>query len=249
MSDFSRTLLKLTENNKKDPLKLLLFGVQASGKSAFINSSVKMVRDDISKYPASSGSGYGADTISLQEYQISDFYFSFIDTWGWTLTNYVNGEIDKIIDGTAPHGLTMDNSCSGNGEKIGKADCIICVVNYEIMQNPNNTWKQKMAEMLERAKRRSVPVIFLITRLDELNSELASNPNIPSEEVAQLKQQVKQTFGVGEDRIDYVVNYTTTQGLMNFELDRRIFSVLYNALSKAAGTRLNKSTSSGPVYC
>jgi hypothetical protein len=173
--DFSGDIVK---NNDRTRANILLFGLQGSGKSTFVNSILSTVSSDQELIVmAVAGGAHGHVTTEFGPYRLVDYCnveevrltrFAMMDTWGLTRDNFNNHEFGCMLDGVLPHGFVMDESplkVKFNKEDGAKKNASHSVIFFlpvgELQSDAETVIIKKMKTFMEQATKKGTYLFSL----------------------------------------------------------------------------------------
>jgi len=229
------------------PINILFFGLAGSTKSSFINGVSTLLSDsDEIKNPAAAGGNSKHITTSLVRYKSETYLpesnIHLWDTWGLTNQTYKGEELGMIINGQVPSNWEMGDVLSAQNGEIQKykdnanmraINAILFFVPQAALGDPSLEPVRKslqfyFAELV--TKYRFNPIV-VITRVDEINNQIRSNPNCVYPDLEQLRERAAKLLNIGVRNVFLLINYCTER-TKSFEIDRMTFEILNEAICR-----------------
>jgi len=202
---------------------VLLIGQVSSGKSSFYNTLESVFGDYVTNR-ADSGIVDSSLTTKFRVYKVKStdtenkpLAFQFCDTMGLSATSGMEpADYGKIMDGLVQDGDDLRGELGTDFEilKEDKMHCVVFVVDASKISFMDEEITKKMAKIREEATDRILNPIVILSRIDECCSELHKDTGditqvFQSQTVRDLVVQVSKIFGVSENMVFPVQNYSS----------------------------------------
>jgi GTPase Era involved in 16S rRNA processing len=222
--------------------KVCLFGLAGAGKSAFVNAVLTLASSGMSVVETAGVGGCARhNTRQLATYTIDGENFALVDTWGLTLTTYLNDDLENVVDGVFPRNWGMDMIYDQHAKAIRDnastrperaVHVILFMITHSALDKNDECEliKANYARLQDKAARNP---LVLISKVDEIVPAFRSNPLGDYPEVRALKQKVTDLLGIPENRVYAVVNYKD-ESERSFQIDRNTYRIVEHALRTAS---------------
>jgi hypothetical protein len=221
--------------------KVCLFGLAGAGKSAFVNAVLTLASSGMSVVETAGVGGCARhNTRQLATYTIDGENFALVDTWGLTLTTYLNDDLENVVDGVFPRNWGMDmiyDQHQGHPRQR-QHQARARRARHPLHDHPQRARQERRVRAHQGQLRpaagqgRAQPLV-LISKVDEIVPAFRSNPLGDYPEVRALKQKVTDLLGIPENRVYAVVNYKD-ESERSFQIDRNTYRIVEHALRTAS---------------
>jgi len=208
----------------------LLSGQISAGKSSFFNTVESAFSKHV-KTRADAGNVATSLTTLFRIYKVKavdknnePIAFQFCDTMGLSTESGLSpDDFGKIMDGHVEDGDNLDELAKEAKDKHDQEDeadrqdkmhAVVFLVDASRMSYMDEEITQKVAKIREQATRRILNPIVILTRIDECCTELHKDDGdikqvFNSKTVRELVVEVTQKFGVAENMVFPVQNYSS----------------------------------------
>lgn len=228
-------------------INILLFGLAGCGKSSYLQSVITALSTKQHVITGITPIGGGSEhvTTTLRKFAIcEDVKVNLMDTWGLTPSNYVKGELQKIVQGILPDKWDMLDNMSENQDKIkhnmkkAKANAVHALMVFlpcSSLRNPKTI--ALLQPLLTDVKASGLNPIFLLALADEEvaatdKARFRQNPNATFPEIEAAMTNAAKVFNIPRNRIAISVPYTEEKERV-FDIDRLLCKTLDLALQSA----------------
>jgi len=233
VSNFIGKFLSLRETKR-----ILVIGVQGSGKSTFINNCVWVLKPELrGNMFAYSGGNFQANTVQLIQYEIKlgNETLKLVDTWGLNNENFNINVVNEMLEGTYPEGTLIDPNdyqitFESDSERIGRADGVLLFVHHSVCSD--EVWLGKLRTVCSLICRKNINYKIIISCVDECDKLLRTNIYSQSNTLNQLRNSLVQKlrFGYEIDRVKYYVCITNPM-IPEFDKEQNIYDILNDIYS------------------
>lgn len=214
-------------------LRIGVFGQTGSGKSCFINTCERTVRQTEKGTAPDSTTGQEG-TITLQDY-LSEMFFRLVDTRGFFHYNAnETTEFENILTGKIQPGDNIvrprDGQATAAQEMYQKPEFwqrlhgIIIVVKANDPRLSEGALRDYLKPVRDMLRKSGIAPITVVTHRDELKTEEACKDAL-EEASAATGSSISHTF--------FVANYTKQNSARNPEIEKMVFDILHYALMTA----------------
>ncbi|PFX15719.1 uncharacterized protein LOC111343207 [Stylophora pistillata] len=213
-------------------LRIGVFGPTGSGKSCFINTCERAVREtDRGSAPDSTTGQEG--TITLQDY-LPEMFFHLVDTRGFfNYNSNENIEFQNILFGKIQPGDNIHRSNAGESKTQEMHQCpefrqrmhgIIIVVKANDPRLTEGALKDYLKPVRDVLRKNGIAPITVITHQDTLKTE---------EDEKDAFDEASAATGSSPSHTFFMWNYTKDNRSRNPEIERMTFDILHYALMTA----------------
>lgn len=213
-------------------LRIGVFGPTGSGKSCFINTCERAVREtDRGSAPDSTTGQEG--TIILQDY-LPEMFFHLVDTRGFfNYNSNENIEFQNILFGKVQPGDNIYRSTEGESKAQEMHQCpefgqrlhgIIIVVKANDPRLTEGALKDYLKPVRDVLRKNGIAPITVITHRDTLNTE---------DEEKDAFDEASAATGSSPSHTFFMWNYTKDNRSRNPEIERMTFDILHYTLMTA----------------
>jgi len=240
----------ITKNLTRARANILLFGLQGSGKSTFVNSVLSTLSgDDDLIVKAVAGGACGHVTTEFGPYRLVDFNnaeaarltrFAVMDTWGLTRENFKDKEFGCMLDGNLPPGFVMNDSPltlklkfnKETAKKNASHSVIFFLPIGELQSDMETLLIKKMKAFLDQATRAKVHSYIAITQVDRVYPNFPHDGSSPNAEIT----RAVTFFNLEPGRIYPITGLT--KGKHEFEVEKRLYHLVLHA-TRTAGQKVD----------
>ncbi|XP_068685963.1 uncharacterized protein [Montipora foliosa] len=217
-------------------LRIGVFGPTGSGKSCFINTCERAVREtEKGTVPATSAGSEG--TIILQDY-LPEMFFRLVDTRGFfNYNSNENEEFENILEGRLRLGdngfrpvpgskenTASKNNLHSNSEFSDKLHGVIIVVKANDKRLTEGTLKDYLNPVRQILRKQGIAPMTVVTHHDTLKTK-GDRDN--------ARDEASAATGSSPGHVFFVANYTKDNSTRDPETERMTFDILHFALLSA----------------
>merc|ERR1711892_321847 len=214
---------ELLEEAELEFFNVLLIGQISAGKSSFYNT-IESVFSDYVTTRADAGTVDASLTTKFRTYKVKaedrnnkPIRFQFCDTMGLSTESGLSPEdFGTIMDGHVRDGDDLRDELEEGSEtyKDDKMHCVVFLVDASRMSFMDEVIIEKFAKIREQGTNRNLNPVVILTRIDECCAELDRDEGdikkvFHSKTVKNLVKEVTQKFGVAENMVFPVQNYSS----------------------------------------
>eukprot|EP01122_Echinamoeba_exundans_P016528 TRINITY_DN8403_c0_g1_i1.p1 TRINITY_DN8403_c0_g1~~TRINITY_DN8403_c0_g1_i1.p1 ORF type:complete len:514 (+),score=64.37 TRINITY_DN8403_c0_g1_i1:49-1590(+) len=244
--DFAGKLKTYKPRNSDALYRILAVGIQGAGKSSFINSAFAMMYGNPAVQGSAAGYGTEATTRVVREFHLPNTSVALIDTWGLNNENIATFPIELLIEGNYDK-LNMEGKNTATKRtspdlRFHKAHAILFFLDYEMIneQNIEGFFKDAWRKVSIAAEEKGVPLLIVITKLDNVDKNLLTNPSLPV--ISEKHTNLLVARGIHANLISHVLVYHGERRTSNWNIDRSVYDVLDTVLAFAHLVQPAKST-------
>jgi len=234
----------ITKNDIRPRANILLFGLQGSGKSTFVNSALSTVSgDDTLISIAVAGGASGHVTTEFGPYRLVDYKnaepvrltrFALMDTWGLTRDNFKDHEFACMLQGNLPKGFVMNESplklkFNKEAAKRNASHSVIFFLPIGELQTDVETLLiKKMKSFVEQATRTGrVNSYIAITQVDRIYPNFPQDGSSPEKEI----KRAVNFFNLPPGQICPIIGLLKNKH--DFEAEKRLYHLVLSATCTA----------------